>query len=218
VLELAMTEARERHHNYVGTEHLLIGLIREEKGLGAQVLKTSRVTLENARAETLRILETELPPSALASLTREVPRSPALRRVTPRLRQVLNDACGYAPRINAETPVMIAVALLRHAEGAMRALLDHLRLDIPLLLETLEPVMAVEVAETQGADLTERAQRLRQLFLSANAEAERMQEGLCSSGHMLIALVATTPAVADAFREQGLGADDLRKELARLSG
>src|SRR5436189_248331 len=38
VLELAMSEARELNHSYVGTEHLLLGLLREEKGIAAQVL------------------------------------------------------------------------------------------------------------------------------------------------------------------------------------
>src|SRR2546425_415763 len=38
VLELAMSEARELNHSYVGTEHLLLGLFREEKGIAAQVL------------------------------------------------------------------------------------------------------------------------------------------------------------------------------------
>jgi len=56
VLELAMSEAREMHHNYVGSEHLLLGLIREEKGIAAQVLADAGVNLEAARAETLRLL------------------------------------------------------------------------------------------------------------------------------------------------------------------
>src|SRR6266487_496814 len=56
VLELAMSEARELNHRYVGTEHLLLGLLREEKGIAAQVLTAAGVTLERARAETLRIL------------------------------------------------------------------------------------------------------------------------------------------------------------------
>ena len=56
VLELAMSEARELNHRYVGTEHLLLGLLREEKGIAAQVLTEAGVTLERARAETLRIL------------------------------------------------------------------------------------------------------------------------------------------------------------------
>ncbi len=60
VLELAMAEARELNHSYVGTEHLLLGLLREEKGIAAQVLTEAGVNLEAARAETLRILGTDV--------------------------------------------------------------------------------------------------------------------------------------------------------------
>ncbi len=71
VLELAMSEARELNHSYVGTEHLLLGLLREEKGIAAQVLTDSGVNLDAARAETLRLLGTEMPqggtPTAQAS-------------------------------------------------------------------------------------------------------------------------------------------------------
>ncbi len=62
VLELAMSEARELNHTYVGTEHLLLGLLREEKGIAAQVLTDAGVNLDAARAETLRLLGTEMPP------------------------------------------------------------------------------------------------------------------------------------------------------------
>ena len=58
VLELAMSEARELSHSYVGTEHLLLGLLREEKGIAAQVLTDAGVNLDAARAETLRLLGT----------------------------------------------------------------------------------------------------------------------------------------------------------------
>ena len=61
VLELAMSEARELNHSYVGTEHLLLGLLREEKGIAAQVLIHSGLVLDVARAETLRLLGTEQP-------------------------------------------------------------------------------------------------------------------------------------------------------------
>ena len=63
VLELAMSEARELNHSYVGTEHLLLGLLREEKGIAAQVLTDSGVNLDAARTETLRLLGTEMPQS-----------------------------------------------------------------------------------------------------------------------------------------------------------
>ena len=64
VLELAMTEARELNHSYVGTEHLLLGLLREEKGIAAQVLTDAGVNLEQSRAETLRLLGSDMPASA----------------------------------------------------------------------------------------------------------------------------------------------------------
>jgi ATP-dependent Clp protease ATP-binding subunit ClpC len=69
VLELAMSEARELTHSYVGTEHLLLGLLREEKGIAAQVLTDSGVNLEAARAETLRLLGTEMPQGSAGAQT-----------------------------------------------------------------------------------------------------------------------------------------------------
>ncbi|HEX8829789.1 MAG TPA: ATP-dependent Clp protease ATP-binding subunit, partial [Longimicrobium sp.] len=62
VLEFAMAEARELNHSYVGTEHLLLGLLREEKGIAAEVLGQLGVSLEDARRETLKLLGSE--PSA----------------------------------------------------------------------------------------------------------------------------------------------------------
>src|SRR5690606_10638542 len=56
VLEFAMAEARELNHSYVGTEHLLLGLLREEKGIAAEVLNQLGVTLEEARRQTLKLL------------------------------------------------------------------------------------------------------------------------------------------------------------------
>src|SRR5580698_3574560 len=67
VLELAMSEARELNHSYVGTEHLLLGLVREEKGIAAQVLTDAGVNLEAARTETLRLLGTEMPQGGTAT-------------------------------------------------------------------------------------------------------------------------------------------------------
>ncbi len=67
VLELAMTEARELNHSYVGTEHLLLGLLREEKGIAAQVLTDAGVNLEQSRAETLRLLGSDMPQAQASS-------------------------------------------------------------------------------------------------------------------------------------------------------
>src|ERR687889_303860 len=61
VLAMAREEAARLHHSYVGTEHMLLGLMREEKGIAAQVLTDAGVNLDAARAETLRLLGTEMP-------------------------------------------------------------------------------------------------------------------------------------------------------------
>ncbi|HKO15241.1 MAG TPA: Clp protease N-terminal domain-containing protein [Gemmatimonadaceae bacterium] len=58
VLELAMSEASELHHSYVGTEHLLLGIVREKNGIAAQVLQDMNLTLEDLRRETQRLLGT----------------------------------------------------------------------------------------------------------------------------------------------------------------
>lgn len=65
VLELSMSEARELHHPYVGTEHLLLGLLREGMGIAGQVLTDAGASLALVRAETLRLLGTDefSPPS-----------------------------------------------------------------------------------------------------------------------------------------------------------
>jgi ATP-dependent Clp protease ATP-binding subunit ClpC len=84
VLELAMSEARELNHSYVGTEHLLLGLLREEKGIAAQVLGDAGISLEQARAETLRLLGSEMPagakgpPAAGAARPEKKSKTPAL--------------------------------------------------------------------------------------------------------------------------------------------
>jgi hypothetical protein len=55
VLELAVDEARRLEHNYVGTEHLLLGLVREGEGIAAGVLASLGVHLEKVRAEVIRL-------------------------------------------------------------------------------------------------------------------------------------------------------------------
>src|SRR6186997_2401649 len=101
VLELAMTEARELNHSYVGTEHLLLGLLREEKGIAAQVLTDAGVNLDAARTETLRILGTEMPqggaqqPSGSAAPT-PAPQKGEKKSKTPALDHFCRDLTQLA--------------------------------------------------------------------------------------------------------------------------
>src|SRR4051794_34464560 len=56
VIEYAIEEARSLNHNYVGTEHLLLGLLREHDGVAAQVLMNLGMKLEEVREEVLNLL------------------------------------------------------------------------------------------------------------------------------------------------------------------
>src|SRR3954447_4045922 len=56
VIEYAIEEARTLNHNYVGTEHLLLGLLREQEGVAAQVLMNLNLKLEEVREEVLNLL------------------------------------------------------------------------------------------------------------------------------------------------------------------
>ncbi|MBI1851851.1 MAG: ATP-dependent Clp protease ATP-binding subunit [Planctomycetes bacterium] len=62
VLELSLEEASNLGHNYIGTEHLLLGLIRENDGIAAQVLMNLGIKLEDVREEVLEFLGAETPP------------------------------------------------------------------------------------------------------------------------------------------------------------
>src|SRR4051794_10322339 len=61
VIELAVDEARRLNHGYIGTEHLLLGLVREGEGIAAGVLESLGVNLERVRAETTRVLQQNQP-------------------------------------------------------------------------------------------------------------------------------------------------------------
>ena len=64
VIELAVDEARRLGHHYIGTEHLLLGLVREGEGIAAGVLESLGVSLDKVRAEVTRILSQNMPQGA----------------------------------------------------------------------------------------------------------------------------------------------------------
>src|SRR5687767_1977388 len=57
VIELAVEEARRLNHHYIGTEYLLLGLLREDEGIAAGVLESLGVSLEKARGQVIEVLK-----------------------------------------------------------------------------------------------------------------------------------------------------------------
>jgi hypothetical protein len=73
VIEYSIEEARDLHHNYVGTEHLLLGLLREQEGVAAQVLMNLGLKLEDVREEVLNLLGTTTEPPSADVRAAEIP-------------------------------------------------------------------------------------------------------------------------------------------------
>src|ERR671932_461024 len=115
VVVLAQEEARTLKHNYIGTEHILLGLLREEEGLAARVLESLDITVEGVRAQVARIVC-----QGDEVTTGQIPFTPRAKKVLElALREALSLGHNY---IGTEH---ILLGLVRENEGvAARILLD----------------------------------------------------------------------------------------------
>src|SRR5574341_192956 len=120
VLELAMSEARELNHSYVGTEHLLLGLLREEKGIAAQVLTDVGVNLEQARAETLRLLGSEMPQPAAGAAP--APAAPSQKSEKKSKTPALDHFCRDLTQLAGEGTLDPTIGRQKEIERVMEIL------------------------------------------------------------------------------------------------
>src|SRR5690348_12676948 len=78
VIELAIDEARRLGHNYIGTEHLLLGLVREGEGIAAGVLESLGVNLDKVRHEVIRVLSQSSSAGPSAAETKRASKTPTV--------------------------------------------------------------------------------------------------------------------------------------------
>ncbi len=148
VLELAMSEARELNHSYVGTEHLLLGLLREEKGIAAQVLTDAGVNLEQARAETLRLLGSDMPSGQkVGGQAQAVPRSEKKSK-TPALDHFCRDLTALAgdgqldPTIGRESEIERVIEVLSRRKKNNPVLIGEAGVGKTAIVEGLAQLIA----------------------------------------------------------------------------
>jgi ATP-dependent Clp protease ATP-binding subunit ClpA len=151
-LELALREALQLHHNYIGTEHILLGLIRESEGVAAQVLR------QHADLTAIRTAVINMVPAAAAEaaggrrwLRRRAPEGPgeadagaeqAVLNATPAADTTLNEAARLAGRRPVGSHHLLLAALADPDTAAARAL-AALGVDLDQAKEAL-----------RGADIT----------------------------------------------------------------
>jgi ATP-dependent Clp protease ATP-binding subunit ClpA len=115
VVVMAQDEARALNHNYIGTEHLLLGLLREQEGIAARVLESLHVTIEEVRAQVARIVG----PGEEVT-TGQIPFTPRAKRV---LELGLREALSLGHNYIGTEHLLLGIA--RENDGvAARILLD----------------------------------------------------------------------------------------------
>jgi ATP-dependent Clp protease ATP-binding subunit ClpA len=129
VLELSLREALQLDHNYIGTEHILLGIVREGEGVGAQVLVRLGADLERTRAQVLDLLSGFTPEQATGEarppyargrfgVARSSPETTGDLPYCPRCGHSVVDNLGYAPLVatsltDPDTTATVVVAFCR---------------------------------------------------------------------------------------------------------
>ena len=211
VLALAQDEAIRFNHNYIGTEHILIGLIREEEGVAARALRTLGVELDKARTALGFIIGRG-----------EAATSPSEITLSPRTKKVIELAIDEARRLGSRSvgTEHMLLGLAREGEGIASGILESLgvtmnkvRHSVMETLGQMEPelprnVYSNTLVSTGPFDLLDDAAK-RVLGL-AEEEARQMRHDWIGTEHMLIALLRADGVAQRALQELGVTLDAVR--------
>jgi ATP-dependent Clp protease ATP-binding subunit ClpA len=206
VLELSLEEAENLGHTYIGTEHLLLGLIRETEGIPAQALKSLHVGIEQVRAEVLALLGARPP---------ELERASAQFLPSDGTREWMGAARAEAKRLgHGRVELDHLILATCRMQGPCRPVLAAAGIDLRLLEATLtERMSAWSGSNVEPAPAPS--------FLRAMAGAKDLAEGLeepeiCELVLLLAVLrAARSTAFAGAISEQNVLPDDIRREILR---
>ncbi len=151
VLALAQEEARRFNHNYIGTEHLLLGLVREGEGVAARVLQSMGVQLPKVRSAVEFIIG-----RGESTVVGEI-------GLTPRARKVIEYAVDEARRLGHHYigTEHLLLGLVREGEGIAAGVLESLGVNLEKVRQQVLQVLA------QGTAYQQRAQQTKTPYLDA---------------------------------------------------
>src|SRR6266705_5346441 len=216
VIELAVDEARRLNHHYIGTEHLLLGLVREGEGIAAGVLESLGVNLEKVRTQTIQVLSQSGVPQKI--------KEPQVELVPQLMIVLLKEAQNVLASVMQEKEQALKQKEYeRAAELGKRE--KNLR-DSISKLETfwhLQPGFAqkhytrseIEIVEDDTLDIFT-VQLLRVLSRSQE-EAQHFQHNYIGTEHLLLALIHESKGVAaDVLSNLDVDANELRKAVVNI--
>ncbi|HTU24296.1 MAG TPA: Clp protease N-terminal domain-containing protein [Pirellulales bacterium] len=229
VVEYAMEEARFLNHNYVGTEHFLLGLLREEEGVAAHVLMNLGLTLEQVRQEVLNLLGRGLAPAAAEDADHEIGEAARRRnregrgmydRFTDRTRKVMELANQEAQRFNHEHlgTEHILLGLVKEGSGVAANVLKNLDIDLRKIRLEVEKVIqsGPDMLMAGKLPLTPRAKKAINYALE---EARNLNHNYVGTEHLLLGMLREKEGVAArVLIGLGLTLVEVRHEVLNLLG
>jgi ATP-dependent Clp protease ATP-binding subunit ClpA len=226
VIELAIDEARKLGHSHVGTEHLLLAIVREGGSIGAGVLESLGVSLDKVREQVIATLGQQHPGAATAPGRATVaesmdwggsPASP-LDRLDAASRRALARAYWEAGRANEEQimPHHLLLALVASEEVWIRRVLAELGID-PAELAARIDAAAPARPSPRLRSITESPALLDVVTRAASLAAERNRASI-RGGHLLLAIAAGDGIGATVLTAVGATPQRIREILDRMSG
>ena len=222
VIELAVEESRRLNHQYIGTEHLLLGLLREGHGVGAGVLESLGVNLERVRTETSRVLAQSGTGARVGRPGYNPPaggrsRGDRFDTFTESARRVLSLAQEEAQRFNHNYigTEHLLLGLLRQSESLGAKTIDSLGVSLERTRSAVEAVMAQGPRPpTSQIGLTARA---RGVIEFAVDEAHRFNHHYVGTEHLLLGMLRVTDGAASGVLESlGVSIAKARDRIAQL--
>jgi hypothetical protein len=226
VMVLAREEARALNHSYVGSEHILLGLLREGVGVGAVALESIGVTQQAVRAKVIEIAGEGQPPTA--------DDIPFTRGAQSALERSRDEASRLGDGYVGTESILLALTAERDGAAAQVLLrlgadLDRVRLRVTELLTGAyhaandSPARDSAAAETgagSGSSTFERfTDRARRVVVMAQDEARALNHGYIGTEHILLGLVREGDGVAaKALGSLGISLETLRRQVEEIIG
>ena len=240
VIELSVDEARRLNHHYIGTEHILLGLIREGEGIAAGVLESLGVNRAKAHTAMIQTLHNEISTSSTTASEQAVnvpPRS-INSSITPRTDVVVQTQSNrpydnylltqqaYTILQRAQEEALrfshnyigtehLLLGMVREDEGVAGAVLYNLGIDLNRVRKAVEFIIGRGDRIVLGEiDLTPRAKKILKL---ASEEAKRMNNTYLGTEHLLLGMVEEGEGIAaGVLNNLGVYPQNVRAETSRV--
>jgi ATP-dependent Clp protease ATP-binding subunit ClpA len=206
---LAQEEARLLDHNHIGTEHILLGLVHENEGVGAQALESLNIKLDAVRREVEELVsQGESPPSE------HIPFTPRAKKVLElSLREAMQLGHNY---IGTEH---ILLGLIREGEGVACQVLVKLGASPPKVRARVLQLVAERPGERPRGWVFRPSSELTAVLDEAHRVAEARGESEVMPIDLFLAAVENPDGAAGRMlRSVGVDPEELRRQLADESG